>query len=360
MRFLTGGSERMRVFSSGNVYIGASPVDTGVKLYLESSTSDLIRMKRGIADYSFQLAGTSLYLLNIATTTYALAVSNNGNVGIGGTVNPEKRLDVVSSTNDNFDAIVVRPNNQTQTLNIGWQGISASLNFIVNTGGSERMRIFQGGNVFIGTSPTDAGYKLDVNGTGRFSGNNNVLTINSNWTTTNQIGTTFNAPTNANSGSSNGTNVAIHGTPYGTALRFLMGASIYASQACVFVYGSTTVGSIGTNSTSTSYNTSSDYRLKENVVPMESSINRLKELNPCRFNFINNPDKTVDGFIAHEVQEIVPEAITGEKDELDYDGSPKYQGIDQSKIVPLLTSALQEAISKIEELENRLLILENK
>jgi hypothetical protein len=111
------------------------------------------------------------------------------------------------------------------------------------------------------------------------------------------------------------------------------------------------VGSITVNAASTAYNTSSDYRLKENVTPVSDGITRLQQLKPSRFNFIVDPGKTVDGFIAHEVQTIVPEAITGEKDEVDADGNPQYQGIDQSKLVPLLTAALQEAIAKIETLE---------
>jgi predicted esterase YcpF (UPF0227 family) len=98
-------------------------------------------------------------------------------------------------------------------------------------------------------------------------------------------------------------------------------------------------------------NTSSDYRLKENVTPVSDGITRLQQLKPSRFNFIVDPDKTVDGFLAHEVQTIVPEAITGEKDAVDDDGNPVYQGIDQSKLVPLLTAALQEAIGRIETLE---------
>jgi len=114
------------------------------------------------------------------------------------------------------------------------------------------------------------------------------------------------------------------------------------------------VGNITTSGSATSFNTSSDYRLKENVEPVADGITRLQQLKPSRFNFIADPDKTVDGFIAHEVQAVVPEAIHGEKDEVDNDGKPVYQGIDQSKLVPLLTAALQEAIAKIEQLEARL------
>ena len=145
---------------------------------------------------------------------------------------------------------------------------------------------------------------------------------------------------------------------------------------------STFVGSISTTASATSYNTSSDYRLKENVVANWDATTRLKQLNPVRFNFIADPDTTVDGFLAHEVQDVVPEAISGTKDAmmdeeyevtpavLDEDGNvvtpavmgtrsvPDYQGIDQSKLTPLLTKALIEAVEKIEQLETRITALE--
>lgn len=143
----------------------------------------------------------------------------------------------------------------------------------------------------------------------------------------------------------------------------------------VFQKQTSTVGSISVTGSATAYNTSSDYRLKENVVDLTGSIDRLKQLPVHRFNFIANPDITVDGFLAHEAQAVVPEAVTGEKDGmqieeyevtpavLDDEGNviieavigerevPYYQGIDQSKLVPLLTGALQEAIARIETLE---------
>ena len=114
------------------------------------------------------------------------------------------------------------------------------------------------------------------------------------------------------------------------------------------------VGSISTNGSATAYNTSSDHRLKENVVDIADGITRVKQLQPRRFNFIADAETTVDGFIAHEAQTVVPEAVTGTKDEVNDDGNAVMQGIDQSKLVPLLTAALQEAIAKIETLEQRL------
>ena len=120
------------------------------------------------------------------------------------------------------------------------------------------------------------------------------------------------------------------------------------------------VGDIALSSSSTAYNTSSDYRLKENVTNITDGITRVKQLSPKRFNFIVDADKTVDGFLAHEAQTVVPEAVTGTKDEVDDDDNAVMQGIDQSKLVPLLTAALQEAIAKIETLETKVAALETE
>ena len=117
------------------------------------------------------------------------------------------------------------------------------------------------------------------------------------------------------------------------------------------------IGQIVTSGSSTTYATSSDYRLKENAIAISDGITRLKTLKPYRFNFIADASTTLDGFFAHEVT-AVPEAITGTKDEVDSDNKPVYQGIDQSKLVPLLTAALQEAIAKIEVLETKVAALE--
>ena len=151
--------------------------------------------------------------------------------------------------------------------------------------------------------------------------------------------------------------MAIETPTYGSGISFKHTGSFNANFA-TFVYGSTNVGYIQVRSTSTLYSTSSDYRLKENLVEITDGIERVKLLKPKRFNFIGH-EETVDGFIAHEAQEVVPEAVAGEKDAVDHEGNPEYQGIDQAKLVPLLTAALQEAIAKIESLEARIQLLEN-
>ena len=138
-------------------------------------------------------------------------------------------------------------------------------------------------------------------------------------------------------------------------------ASTAASRTFLITFSAAAAlqGSISTLNNATTYSTSSDYRMKENIVPMSNSIERLMALKPSRFNFIEYPGVFMDGFIAHEVQEIIPEAVVGEKDEVNEDGTPTYQGLDQSKMVPLLTAALQDAILKIEALEARIENLEN-
>lgn len=144
--------------------------------------------------------------------------------------------------------------------------------------------------------------------------------------------------------------------------------------AITFYNSNGIVGTIATSGSATSYLTSSDYRLKENVVPMEGALDRVDALKPSRFNFIADADKTVDGFLAHEIAEVVPEAISGEKDAvedyevtpavLDDEGNvieeavmgtrPVYQGIDQSKLVPLLVGAIQELKAEIETLKSQI------
>ena len=154
------------------------------------------------------------------------------------------------------------------------------------------------------------------------------------------------------------------------------------STAMQFRRNGAVEGSITLTSTTTSYNTTSDYRLKENVVTDWDATTRLKQLKPSRFNFISEPSKTVDGFLAHEAAEVVPEAVTGEKDatmqeeyevtpaiDATYDDEgneltsavdavmetrtvPNYQGIDQSKLVPLLVKAVQELEARIATLES--------
>ena len=149
----------------------------------------------------------------------------------------------------------------------------------------------------------------------------------------------------------------ITGTSSGNASS--AGSSTSAYNHFLFYNGNGLRGYIDTTGTTTTYANISDYREKENEVTISDALTRLNQLKPYRFNFIAEPDTTLDGFFAHEVAEVVPEAVTGEKDAVDDEGNIKPQGIDQSKLVPLLVKALQEADNKIDSLIARIEALEN-
>lgn len=151
-----------------------------------------------------------------------------------------------------------------------------------------------------------------------------------------------------------------------------------ANDKILFSNSNGIVGYIRTDGLVTSYVSASDYRLKENIQPVEGALLKIAQLKPCNYNFINDPDKEVMGFIAHEVQEVMPQAVSGEKDavriqqvevspsELDEEGNviteavieekevPVYQGIDHSKLVPLLVASIQELKAEIEALKSQI------
>ena len=189
------------------------------------------------------------------------------------------------------------------------------------TNGSERMRIDSSGDTSMGVTSVYDGSRLSVEKAGK------VASFFTTSTFTQDI---------INIGNKNG---GYSSKP----LRFWNGDPEGSGSI---------VGEVVCSTTATSYNTSSDYRLKENVNYDFDATTRLKQLKPARFNFIADANTTVDGFLAHEVSDIVPEAITGTKDEVDGEGNPVYQSIDQSKLVPLLVATIKELEARIEALEN--------
>ena len=281
------------------------------------------------------------------TTSGSNIYYTGGSVGIGIT-NPDSGgllhvksggtygvVIVDNSSNTGGGALVARQNGSTRAM-FGTSGYmladnSSDAAVYAETGNirffapGEKMRIQNNGKVLIGTTSTsdfiDDGAKLYVRNSG-------------------QCMAIYN-----DTGS--GWNVRHRATNNGGTYYFIS-----------FNAGTTGVGGITSNGSTTTYGTTSDYRLKENIQPIVSASERVAQLNPCRFNFTAEPSRTVDGFIAHEVQEVVPEAIVGEKDAVDDKGEPVYQNIDQSKLVPLLTAALQEALAEIESLKTRLTALE--
>ena len=119
----------------------------------------------------------------------------------------------------------------------------------------------------------------------------------------------------------------------------------------IFSNNNTAYAQIATDGTTVTYGTGSDYRLKTNVTPLTGSADKVKALKPCSYNWVRAPEIHSQGFLAHELAEVVPQAVVGKKDAVNGDGSIKSQQVDLSYVVPLLTSALQEALARIEALE---------
>jgi hypothetical protein len=266
-------------------------------------------------------------------------------------------------------------------------GTSTSTAVTVRTNGAERLRVDSAGNVGIGTTaPAGTGVSLNVRGTSQASSvvaesldGANHLTMYSGIGGTDVPSVVFGTTGMRFGTGPKTTSTYTERARIDASGNFLVGTTSAAGRLTVYADsgvgqrievfqiaptvmefrnsqgsgGSITIASGG----GTSFNTSSDYRLKEDVQPMVGASDRLMALKPVNFAWKVDGSR-VDGFLAHEAQEVVPECVTGEKDAVDDEGNPQYQGIDQSKIVPLLVAALQEALTKIEALEARVAALE--
>jgi len=153
--------------------------------------------------------------------------------------------------------------------------------------------------------------------------------------------------------SAGGTGITLYktsGNATAPGLITFNGASA-ATEVCLqFLYNGGQVGTVTRSTTATAYNTSSDYRLKENIQPMTGALAKVAQLKPCTYKW-KADGSDGEGFIAHELQEVCPDAVTGEKDAVDAEGKPVYQGIDTSFLVATLTAALQEAVAEINKLK---------
>ncbi len=316
--FTTGGSERMRIDSSGNVGIGTTVTGDAELVVYGADAATIYKNTNtgtGTGDGFFvglaKSNGTDAYVYQRENTNMIFGTNNT------------ERMRINSSGNVQIDnggeLRIYRTGAGYTQAYAGIQMDSSETIVFKNSWASKDFRFTRDGNLLVGrTSSLFGTEKLHVYNT------SNVASF---WCdTASDLGALFIRHERASGGT--------------TAEMISFRAS-----------GGGAVGSIRSSGSSTSYNTSSDYRLKENVVADWDATTRLKQLNPVRFNFIADADTTVDGFLAHEVQDIVPEAVTGTKDEVDADGNPVMQGIDQSKIVPLLVKTIQELEARIAALE---------
>jgi len=132
---------------------------------------------------------------------------------------------------------------------------------------------------------------------------------------------------------------------------FSRGSGTGAFNHITFQNGNNFVGTVSTNGSTTTYSTSSDHRLKTDVQQMTGATQTFAQLKPCNFKWIADGTRA-DGFLAHELAAVIPIAVIGEHNSVDEDGKAIMQGIDQSKIIPLLVATVQELIARIVILEN--------
>jgi hypothetical protein len=321
----SGGIDGMTI--SSNAYIDA---DTGGYAYITTDEATKITQENGNITFNYAASGTAGNAISFSTS---MKIDSSGHVGIGRTT-PSHPLHI-GDTSGNTTLELQRTNTNTSgsvgaisftasddhsvaAIHASGDGDNEGAHLIFRTTSaasennyfnstSERMRITSDGDLLVGVTSTnylvaDDGIQIRPHGFIRIGGD-------------------------------------------GTAARNIM--------SFVNDTGGTPaeVGAITTSGSSTVYATSSDHRLKENVVYDWDATTRLKQLKPARFNFIADADTTVDGFLAHEAQSVVPEAITGTHNQVDAEGNPVYQGIDQSKLVPLLVKTIQELEARITALE---------
>ena len=283
-------------------------------IYINSSTDGQLDI---VADTEIQIAATTIDING--------AVDVSGDVGVGdGTITPNGSINDIAITSANAAAGITIGTSNSGVGYLAWADTDANNGAWIS--------LDHGTNTF--DFRNNSASQLTLSGSVADFQNNDIKTV----------GTT-NVGTYATGGGTAG--IEINPLGYILHSRTTTGTAGHIE----FHNPNGLVGSVSTNGSTTSFNTSSDYRLKENVVTDWDATTRLKKLKPSRFNFIADADTTVDGFLAHEAQEVVPECVTGLKDAMKGDGTPDYQGIDQSKLVPLLVKTIQELETRITALE---------
>lgn len=324
------GSALVSTDASGNMGLGVAPSAWGTWKALDINTNG------SIASASSSLTvGTSNYW-NGTNWIYKSTGVNANRIGIG---NGDGSFQFFTAPSGTAGAAISFT--QAMTLDafgdlyLGRNNVDGPLFATTNavplrfgTGGSERARIDSSGRVALGSTVAATSTLLTVSTNSRAA-----YFLSSSTTPTQDI---FNIAGSGGASSYNG-------------VRFWYGALDSGSV----------VGSISFTSTATAYNTSSDYRLKENIQPMTGALAKIQALKPVTYTW-KADGSAGEGFIAHELAEVCPAAVTGEKDAVDAEGNPQYQGIDVSFLVGTLTAAIQEQQALITSLTARITALESK
>ena len=246
--------------------------------------------------------------------TQAMTLDASGNLGIGQT-SPGAKLEAAGNLRITNATVTNSAIFQVTSDATGSNGVNLESTYYgsggfgpikFTTSGTERARIDSSGNLLVGTTSNP---------------NSAIIAV---------------GPT-----ASNGISIESNST------------SVVMSQL-LFRNPNGIVGSVTTSGSLTSYNISSDYRLKENIAPLVGALEKIGQLKPSTYNYKADPTENIHGFIAHELQSVVPHAVTGEKDAIDDKGNPVYQGVDASFLIPILTAAIQEQQAMIESLRQRL------
>jgi hypothetical protein len=273
--------------------------------------------------------GTNFQLINPSTVAFATAAGTATNA--------------TNATNATYASNPVGGGSFITSLNISAQSVAGAVNATyagsatnaTNLVGGSNQTFYASGNLFLRASGDT--YFQDQAGSINRAYIDSLGNLLVGASSINGIGTTFvNQAANV-------------GAPYITLNKSYSGVSF----ALNLLYNSSQVGSVVYTDTFTAFNTTSDYRLKENVIPMINALAKVSALKPVTYTWKSNGSKG-QGFIAHELQAVVPDCVTGQKDAVDAEGKPHYQGVDTSYLVATLTAAIQEQQILIVDLQSRL------
>ena len=274
-------------------------------------------------------AGSNGFLLFRTNGSERMRIDSSGNVGIG-TSSPSSygKLAIAGNATVISGAGFYLQNTDNSAFahikNGGGTSVGQMEFYTANV---ERMRIDSSGNLLVGTTSGSSKVTINTSGAAALSASGS--------TSADQAGIVYFINTSLSSG---------------TGTRVLTIGQDYSGNAVVFDYQGAAKGTIVNNGSTVAYNTSSDYRLKENIQPMQNALGVVAQLNPVTYTW-KADGSDGQGFIAHELQAVVPDCVTGEKDAVDAEGKPVYQGIDTSFLVATLTKAIQEQQEQINQLK---------